>query len=89
MTVGDTFFAPLALRCDSVARRWHYSDGFNVMVTVLFSRQCILARIIFCDFERLENSVRDTEPQTNKHPTMESPAEAQRAEFSEANEIKT
>jgi hypothetical protein len=36
--------------------------------------------------------VRDTEPQTNKHPTMESPAEAQRrrgAEFSEANEIKT
>jgi hypothetical protein len=37
----------------------------------------ILARVMFCDFGRLENSLPDTEPQTNKHPTIESPAEAQ------------
>jgi hypothetical protein len=33
-------------------------------------------RIIFCDFGRLENRLPYTGPQTNKHPTMESPAEA-------------
>jgi hypothetical protein len=32
---------------------------------------------MFCDFGRLENSLPYTEPQTNKHPTIESPAEAQ------------
>jgi hypothetical protein len=38
MTVGDTFFAPLELRCDSAARRWHYSDGFNMVMTALSSK---------------------------------------------------
>jgi hypothetical protein len=32
---------------------------------------------MFCDYGRLENSLPYTEPKTNKHPTIESPSEAQ------------
>ena len=45
---------------------------------ILLSRSIILKRVMCCDFGRLENSLPDTEPQTNKYPTIESPAEAQR-----------
>ena len=40
--------------------------------------ECILPRVMFCDFGRLENCLPRAEPQANKHPTMKSPAEARR-----------
>jgi hypothetical protein len=44
-----------------------------------------LPRVLFCDFGGLENSLPDTEPQTNKHPRWSLPQRHGGAEFSEAN----
>ena len=67
MAREDVYFAP-----------WLCGSVTEITSCRLLWISAILPRVMFCDLGRLENSLPYTESQTNKHPTIEFPAEARR-----------